>query len=319
MLNLILNENMKIYRRPRTWLLIAALFILMFIHAFSYHSSVSEQQANANWQQELTERNEELREYMEKYKTDMSKPDIDSINARIMKNEYYIEHDMAPGEMTQWEYLTEVTEVLLFAGILTAIIASDIVASEFSGGTIKLLLIRPVSRTKILLAKYLSMLLFGGVMTVLLLAVGYLLGGVLFGFGGMDLPYIYVSPEDNAIHQMTTLDNVLFSVGLQLLGMLIIVTLAFMISAAMRSSALAIAVSLVAMFVGTGIVGFFLEYGHSWVKYILFANMDLRMYLEGPILVEGMTMGFSLTVIAVYFVVFHLLAWLFFTKRDVAA
>jgi len=319
LLNLILNENMKIYRRPRTWLLIAAMFVLLFIHAFSYYESVSDYKENTNWKQELTERNEELQEYREKYKNDMSKADIDGINAQIKKNEYYMEHDMSPGKLTQWEYMTDVTEILLFAGILTAIIASDIVASEFSGGTIKLLLIRPVSRTKILLAKYLTTLLFGTAMVALLLTTGYLLGGVLFGFGGMDLPYIYVSPEDQAIHQMTSLENVLISTGVQLIGILIIVTLAFMISAAMRSSALAISVALVSMFVGTGIVGFFLEIGHSWVKYIVFANMDLRMYIEGPIIVEGMTMGFSLIVIAVYYLVFHVFSWFFFAKRDVSA
>jgi ABC-2 type transport system permease protein len=51
--------------------------------------------------------------------------------------------------------------------IFTVIVAAESVAGEFSGGTIKMLLIRPASRSKILLSKYISIFTFA----VLLLAV----------------------------------------------------------------------------------------------------------------------------------------------------
>jgi ABC-2 type transport system permease protein len=35
-------------------------------------------------------------------------------------------------------------------------------------------------------------------------------------------------------------------------------------------------------------------------------------------MVEGMTMGFSITMLTIYFIVFQVLAFLFFTKRDVS-
>src|SRR5699024_10739081 len=67
----------------------------------------------------------------------------------------------------------------------------------------------------------------------------------------------------------------------------------------------------------TSIVQFFTD--KSWSKYILFANTDLTVYdsLLGPVR-EEMTMGFSIVVLAVYWIVFIVAAWLFFTKRDVA-
>ncbi|MCY7818059.1 ABC transporter permease, partial [Bacillus haynesii] len=57
----------------------------------------------------------------------------------------------------------------------------------------------------------------------------------------------------------------------------------------------------------------------DWVKYILFANTDLTQYFDGSPVVSDMTLGFSIGVLAVYFFVFHVLAFGVFTKRDIAS
>ncbi|MBO1915152.1 ABC transporter permease, partial [Microvirga sp. 3-52] len=51
--------------------------------------------------------------------------------------------------------------------LFTIIASAGILASEFSQGTIKMLLSRPVKRWKILTSKYLTILLFGLLLTVL--------------------------------------------------------------------------------------------------------------------------------------------------------
>ena len=55
------------------------------------------------------------------------------------------------------------------AVLLTVIVAAGIVASEFTQGTIKMLLSRPVKRWKILTAKYVTVNLFG----ILLMLIGF--------------------------------------------------------------------------------------------------------------------------------------------------
>jgi ABC-2 type transport system permease protein len=57
----------------------------------------------------------------------------------------------------------------------------------------------------------------------------------------------------------------------------------------------------------------------SWAKYILFANTDLMQYFEGSPLINGMSLSFSFSVLTIYFLVFHFLAFYIFNKRDVAA
>jgi ABC-2 type transport system permease protein len=51
----------------------------------------------------------------------------------------------------------------------------------------------------------------------------------------------------------------------------------------------------------------------------LFANTNLGLYFGGrepPI--EGMTLGFSVTMLLLYYIVFLALSWYIFSKRDVA-
>lgn len=57
------------------------------------------------------------------------------------------------------------------------------------------------------------------------------------------------------------------------------------------------------MLTGNSIVQFLSKY--NWVKYILFANTDLGMYVEGTPLVEGMTSTLSIVAFIGYYVKFN--------------
>jgi ABC-2 type transport system permease protein len=190
--------------------------------------------------------------------------------------------------------------------IFTIILAGDIVASEFSWGTIKLLLIRPASRSKILLSKYVSVLLFLVVQLVLVLVFSYFTGLLFFGVSGPLNPGFSVG-------------ELLGNYGLETLRIVMAATMAFMISTVFRSSSLAIGISIFLMFTATSIVAVLARLNYSWVKYVLFANTDLTPYFSGgkPI-VPGMTLGFSVTMLVIYWVLFYAISWFIFTRRDVA-
>ena len=90
-----------------------------------------------------------------------------------------------------------------------------------------------------------------------------------------------------------------------------------MISAVFRNSSLSIGVAIFLMMSGSTLVVFVAS--KEWAKYILFANTDLTVFFEGSPIIEGLTLPFSVSVLAVYFVLFIGLSWFFFTKRDVAS
>jgi ABC-2 type transport system permease protein len=72
---------------------------------------------------------------------------------------------------------------------LITLVAGDIVSSEATAGTIRFLLIRPVSRSKIITAKYLTTLLYTIGLVIFLALMCVLPGLLLFGSGDLVMNY----------------------------------------------------------------------------------------------------------------------------------
>lgn len=314
MIKLVQNENMKTFWRISTWIMVGLLIVLIIASALITKFVVPGSSANADWKGQLTQQNENLSKTASQ--PGMTKIVQDSTMKQIKINEYRIENDIPPVDSKSlWGFVISSKGLISFISLFVIIIGAGAVANEFSSGTIKLLLIRPVKRWKILLSKYISTLLYALVMIVQLFIVSFIAGGIFFGFEGISQPYLVYS--NGQVHETSIVLQTFLQYGLSCIDMLMMVTLAFMISTVFRNNALAIGIAVFLMFSGSILVTIFSKY--SWVKYILFANTDLSMYFDGVPYVEGMTMAFSLIILAVYFAVFNLISWTTFIKRDVAA
>ncbi|MEG6589502.1 ABC transporter permease [Paenibacillus barengoltzii] len=252
-LALVQNENMKIYRRVRTWIMFGLLVLLTILFGVLFS--------------------------------------LDGGSQR----------------MSAWDALDQLSFLYYLVSIYAAVIAADIVAGEFTWGTIKLLLIRPWTRTKVLLSKLLAVLLFtlamSAVFFVIALAVSFLI------FSNEPSQYLGDSP----------LSRILESLLYSYVDLLVIAAFSFMLSTVFRSSGIAIGLSIFILFAGNIFTLLFHPSRYAWAKYLLFTNMDLGQYRGGQVGPAGMTLGFSITVLAVYVLLFLAVSWLVFKKRDVAA
>nr|WP_150960308.1 ABC transporter permease [Aneurinibacillus sp. XH2] len=303
---LIQNENMKIYKRIRTWIFIGLLVGVAI--AVSFLPSADK---NDEWWKQLNEANSSLTTMLE----DPSLSDFDKQRLRneIAINEYRLNYNLPPDDSTLWGTVRDYTLFISFITLFTVIIASDSVAREYSWGTMKLLLIRPVSRSRILLAKYLSVLMFAVFLLILLFVVSVLAGGFKFGIHKALSPYLYV--VNGEVKEGSILLHLLQIYGLKSVHLLMIVTFAFTISTLFKNGTLAVACAIVLMFTGNALVLFFS--GYSWVKYLLFTHTNLLPYLEGSAPMEGLTPGFSILMLALYYLLFIALSWIVFSRRDV--
>lgn len=252
MLRLIGNEQMKIYARTRTWVMLALVEAAVIIAAIMIKNVAGDQLGHA----------------------------------------------------VQFMKMTDFLTSLVF--ICTIIVAGDSVSSEYSWGTIKLLLIRPASRWKILMAKYISVLLFMMAVLVNLYIVSLVIGLLAFGISGEPAP---------GLSYWTIAEGYLFSA----VEIVMAATLAFMISSVFRSSSLAVGLSIFLMLTSGIMMAALIGLDYDWARFLLFANTDLTIYMGGgrpPI--EGMTLSFSLLMLALYWIGFMLISWVSFTKRDVA-
>ncbi|MCL6627817.1 ABC transporter permease [Alicyclobacillus shizuokensis] len=315
MLQLIHNENVKIYRRLRTWIFGALLLLAVIAMAALTDKASHSQATHTSWRQELKQENQQLQQTLDRSGDKLPASTRTQLQTQINENQYRLDHDIPPAKNSAWDFTNSAASLMVLVTLFAAVVAADIIASEFSSGAIKLLLIRPVRRSKILMAKYAASLLFALALIVELAVAAWLVGGIVFGFDGFATPYLYADTSGH-IHQMPMFAHVLSTYGLKCVNLLMIVTISFMISVLLRSSSLAIAISLLLLFVGSTLVEVLSN--HTWVKFILFANTDLTQYMEGTPVVKGMTLTFSIIVLAVYFVIFHVVSWLTFTRRDVS-
>ncbi len=315
MLNLIRNEWMKLWHKKATWIMVVMLLLILLGIGgiMKWVESTNEQPENQpSWEEDAAQNQAILKE-------ELANPNIDDATKKQLEKdlaiyEYRLEKDLEPMDPSGREQSILDSNFMVSLVILFSVIAAaSIVASEFSQGTIKMLLSRPVKRWKILTSKYLTTLLYAFVLTIISF-VASLIAGYLFydSSGGAILDY-----RNGSVVEVSYWGRVLVLYALQFVGVIVYTTFAFMIGSVFRSSSLAIGLSIFLLFVGPNIVFFLSKY--EFVKYIFFTHTDLTGYVTGNVFVQGMTWPLSIAVLTVYILLFLAISYLSFTKRDVTA
>ena len=314
---LIQNEWIKLFRQFGTYILIGLLLLIIIGSAVLTKSMYRGDSSQAyDWRQDLIMQNE-MNEEQLKDSEYLPKSLEKFYKDEILLNEYRLEHDLAiTQQYTKWEFLMDSASLAHVVGLIVIIIASRIVANEFNWGTIKVLLIKPFSRWKILMSKYFAVLATYIMLLLILFFVSFLLSSILFT-NGPESSNVFLQVVDGQVIEKSMVSHIAMNYIFTSINYFMLMTMAFMISAAFRTSSLAIGISITLVFAGD-VVTQLLAQKFEWAKYILFANVDLLQYDRGEAFVEGMTMQFSIIMLIIYFILFHLLALLFFGKRDVA-
>ncbi len=220
---------------------------------------------------------------------------------------------------TNWDMMmVETSVVFQLITIFAVVKGADSVAGEFTWGTIKLLLIRPWSRSAILLSKFISLVLFALLFSALCFVATFVINAAIFGYEASPAGFI---PESSPLAGGSPWAYAATGYLLLFITQLVILTFGFMLSAAFRSSGLAIGLSIFLLLSGSMLSGLLSLTDKPWVKFVLFPHLQLTNYLDGgngPLPNHPTTFGFSLAVLAVYFVIFNLISWTVFRKRDVA-
>lgn len=205
--------------------------------------------------------------------------------------------------------------ILILSSVFLLIIAGGCVSREFSSGTIKFLLINPVKRQKIFWSKYLMMLALSAVTLI----AGFLLnlGAAVLIQGGQGLQATYLFFDGSAVREGSVL---LICAGQYFAGAvsaIVMMSLSFMISSVLRSSAVAIGISITCLLVGSMVVEFMAELQIDWGRYLIFANTGLAEIMQGNSKFAHQSLGFALIVLALHMAAFLWIARDGFVKKEV--
>lgn len=227
--------------------------------------------------------------------------------------ESYIDEDGST-ESAYWTSFLEGAMMITIVSVIMIVLAGGCVANEFANGTIKFLLVNPVTRRKIIISKYLTMLILSFLLILGVYAATALINIPFFG-ADFSVPYLTAAQGEVSVGSgfVYALKNYLLE-GVSLVAM---TTMAFMISSMMRSSALAIGIGVTALMGGSIVVAFLAQLGCDWGRYLIFANMNLSQAASGNTVFPNQTLGFSIGVLAVHMILFLITAYDGFTRRKV--
>ena len=219
-------------------------------------------------------------------------------------------------KVTFWTSFSSSTSSVSFIGLLIIIIAGGIIASEFSNGTIKFLLINPRTRGKILISKYVTVISIGYIMMILCYIIS-MLSSFLF-FGTSDMGAMYVQTSAGTTKAVSGFIYIFEQYMLSSVYVVVMATFAFAISSVVKSASLAIGLGIFAMSMGENAVQILkMAFNVDAGRYTIFANSNLQTIAMGQTIFPGQTIGFAVAVIVIHMVVFLLTAWDGFVRRDV--
>ena len=232
---------------------------------------------------------------------------------------YTSEEGVYLSNRTEYSFLSSWEEYTLFIIIAITIVAGTIVSEEFSKGTIKLLLVRPFKRTKIIIAKFIASFV---VVILVLVFVGlaqFLVGGIINGFNSYNPQIAIYNYGKGTVEQIGLLKYSLILVLSKMPMYILMMTLSFSLGIIFNNTPIAIALPIGGIVASEIINGIYMEYEKAkFLKYFVTPNWDLGIYLFGKMPNhEGLTIGFSIIICIIYFAIMTITSLAIFNKKDI--
>ena len=210
------------------------------------------------------------------------------------------------------------SEYGLFIIVIVVMIAGTIVSEEFNKGTVKLLLIKPYSRAKILLSKYITILIMTVFAIAVIILMELLVGGIVFGFDSLSVPVVEYNFNTSQLETLNIFTYIGIEILTQLPMIILLATLAFALSTIFTNSALAITIALLGFMSPSIINALVIQYKVDFMRYFVTMNWDLSEYLFGKLpIMQGMTLGFSIVMCIIYLFAMLIPTFIIFKKKNI--
>ena len=290
------------------------------------------------WRKELKEERENIKTQLE----DETVPDEYKTyeKQRLQQLDMYLDKDIKP--VQEWEFNAEsylknfmqvVGLIILVAGI--SVFMSDIVSGEATPPTMKFLLVQPISRGKVLLSKFITVVLTVLAMISGLELIAFGVVGAIAGFDGMDVPTIigqkYTFKFEDGMKQFMLVDGsgsivtrgeaLMQSFALQALFIVACCAMVFLISAVIKSSMITMAISVIVSVASTMICMMSTKIGSKVGQYIFLNYGNTPSVISGDVANMFRNPNFSVELgvglMVGTIVVSYLIAHIVFSKKDI--
>ncbi|SPF53253.1 putative membrane protein [Candidatus Desulfosporosinus infrequens] len=332
--SLIENEVIKMIAKKRLMFVLAILIVLISVFAYGQNQTLIRTKAQLSQRLGITATNDWRKlagQQLIDMKNRLDSPYMDqksqaSTRVRMEQLQYNLDNNINPLEQSAAKFTTKFMEqsIFLFLPLLIIMLAADMVSGESSSGTIKLLLVRNVPRWKILLSKYLTLIILEVMVVIFAFVLSALISGFFFGFGGWLAPVatgfkvLAGKLDSSSVLNVPQWQYSLMVYSLAFFVSFVVGSISLMISILVKSTAASIGIIM-----STLVAGNFISYFLSdWkiTRYMFMVNLRLTDYLSGSFQpIEGMNMIFSITVLLGWAIAAVVISFVYFTKQDILA
>jgi len=195
---------------------------------------------------------------------------------------------------------------------LITLVSGDLLAGEAASGTFRIIFTRPVSRTQLVLAKYLSGLIYTAALILWMAVISLLLGIAIMGTGDLivikNTVYIFASED--------VLWRLLAAFGFGLIAMWCVASLAFMFSAFADNAIgpMILTMTVIISFIVISAIDLSL---FRYVKPFLFTNYmgSWKLFFEAP--VDYAKVGISAGVLIFHSLIFLVISIYNMNRKDI--
>lgn len=293
------------------------------------------------WRESLEEEKKTIEDNLKD--SSYSEDDKVSFKQRLEEINIYLDKNMKPIE--EWEFnginygikfIFMIGTLILAAGI--AVFMSDIVSGECTPPTLKFLLVQPISRGKVILSKFIAVVItvvtmIGGLEALVVAGISAFTGfdaGKMPQYIGKAFKWDYTNAAENGGPQLAEVAGsgvlstrwmyLLESFGLQILFIIACCAFIFMISAIFKSSMITMAVSVILCVAATIIPEmsqtirsisrfFFTSYGNTTSLVSGYCAMNFNN--------PNVTLGFGVIVMIATTIVSYIIGHIIFNKKDI--
>ncbi len=278
---------------------------------------LDEQKYNLDYDQSL---NKSYEDYVKGYKK------ANQIREERMKELWYsLENDIPHlGAVKDARSVIDSTyEIYVVLGVvMSIIIGGSIVANEYSTGSIRLLLIRPVSRWKVLLAKLISVLLIGFSIVILGTTILSITSGYVLGFDTLEVPVLQTI--NNTIVETPYFEYMIPKLIASTSSLIFITSVVFMISTLARNTALAVAIGMLLYIGAAPLTQALVSLKQTWlldtlIPYINSSYFKLLPDFTKTLSESGLSLNYTLGAyqLLILSAVLLIITFVVFTKKDI--
>jgi ABC-2 type transport system permease protein len=323
-LPLVENEMLKLWKRRRFRLVLLILVALVGIIVFAQVEGRRRFGSRKDWRIDTQEQVARMRNWVRQGRM----PDTQRrwMQFEIARLQYHLDRNINPedlsGPLFARGFASAASYLLL--PLLAIVFAADIVSSEFAQGTIKLLLTRPIGRRRVLASKWAALVLAVGLSVLLGGVVAYLFGGLAYGYRGWGAPVLTgfrlvgETLDSSSVRAIPLWQDAFLVFGLAWFATMTVAAIGFMTSVLLRSTAASMGTMFAALILGTILP----RLASTWdfQKFLFVTNLPVADYYSGsPPPILGMTVPFSVAVLAAWALLALAVSFAVFARRDVLA